>query len=780
VEKLVQTIAFESVANKVFGDAPITLNGLASSGLPVVYSLIYGPARLSGNSLTLLGAGEVRVRASQPGNDEIKPAPEVDEIVNVAKASQTITSKPLQDTYFNSETRILSAWASSGLPVSFAVVSGPAAVVENTLKLTGTGLVTWRAIQTGNSNYNAAPAIEQTFTVNKAVPSITWANPADIAYGVVLGASHLNATASVPGSFVYNPPAGTKLNAGTGQTLGVVFTPTDTANYQNATASVTINVANPTLVITWSNPADIVYGMALGASQLNATASVPGSFVYNPPAGTKLNAGANQTLGVVFISTDTANYQNATASVTISVAKAAPTITWANPAEIAYGVVLGSNQLNASASVPGSFVYNPPAGTTLNARANQALGVVFIPTDTANYQNETASVTISVAKAAPAITWANPAEIAYGVVLGSSQLNATASVPGSFVYSPPAGTTLNARANQALGVVFIPTDTANYQNATASVTINVAKAAPAITWANPAEIAYGVVLGSSELNATASVPGSFVYNPPAGTKLNAGAGQALGVVFTPTDTANYQNATASVTINVAKAVPSITWSNPADIAYGTMLGASQLNATASVPGSFVYNPPAGTTLNAGANQTLGVVFIPTDMANHQITTASVTINLAKATPTLTWANPADMVSGTVLGAGQLNATASVPGNFVYSPPAGTILNTGSNQALTVSFSPSDAVNFNSSTAVVRVNVLPKPQTFSIGRPRFLPGGIFTFQLRGSPNVSYRLEISTNLMDWVPQLTLQAPDGVVDWIDPDLKPRPRKYYRAVAQ
>jgi hypothetical protein len=353
-------------------------------------------------------------------------------------------------------------------------------------------------------------------------------------------------------------------------------------------------------------------------------------------------------------------------------------------------------------------------------------------------------------------------------------------VPGSFVYNPPAGAKLNAGTGQTLGVVFTPTDTANYQNATASVTINVAKAAPTITWANPADIVYGAMLGASQLNATASVPGNFVYYPPPGTILNARANQALGAVFIPTDTANYQNATASVTISVAKAAPTITWANPADIAYGVVLGSSQLNATASVPGSFVYNPPAGTKLNAGAGQALGVVFIPTDMANHQITTASVTINVAKAAPTITWANPADMVSGTVLGPSQLNATASVPGNFVYSPPAGTILSTGSNQALAVSFSPSDAVNFDSSTAVVRVNVLPKPQTFSIGGPRFLPGGIFTFQLHGAPNVSYRLETSTNLVDWVPQLTLQAPDGVVDWIDPDLKPRPRKYYRAVAQ
>jgi sugar lactone lactonase YvrE len=56
--------------------------------------------------------------------------------------------------------------------------------------------------------------------------------------------------------------------------------------------------------------------------------------------------------------------------------------------------------------------------------------------------------------------------------------------------------------------------------------------------------------------------------------------------------------------------PTITWSNPANIIYGTPLGPSQLNATADVPGTFKYTPPAGTVLPAGPDQVLTVVFTP--------------------------------------------------------------------------------------------------------------------------------------------------------------------------
>ena len=79
-----------------------------------------------------------------------------------------------------------------------------------------------------------------------------------------------------------------------------------------------------------------------------------------------------------------------------------------------------------------------------------------------------------------------------------------------------------------------------------------------------------------------------------------GAAQTLSVTFTPTDTTNYTTATANVPITVTKATPSITWPTPATIVYGTALSATQLNATASVPGTFVYTPAAGTVLPAGA------------------------------------------------------------------------------------------------------------------------------------------------------------------------------------
>src|SRR5208282_1461961 len=135
---------------------------------------------------------------------------------------------------------------------------------------------------------------------------------------------------------------------------------------------------------------------------------------------------------------------------------------------------------------------------------------------------------------------------------------------------------------------------------------------PTISWANPANIVYGTALSGTQLDATASVPGTFAYTPAMGTILAAGNNQTLSVLFTPTDTTDYTTASATATINVLQATPTISWANPGNIVYGTALSTTQLDASASVPGTFVYSPAAGTILGAGTGQTLSVAFTPTD------------------------------------------------------------------------------------------------------------------------------------------------------------------------
>ncbi|MCX6545017.1 MAG: putative Ig domain-containing protein [Acidobacteria bacterium] len=382
-------------------------------------------------------------------------------------------------------------YGATGLPAALAI-NATTGLISGTLTYTSAGSYMVTATVSDGALTNSQTFAWTVTDVAKPTPAITWANAAAITYGTALSGIQLNATASVAGTFVYSPAAGTTLTAGT-QALSVTFTPTDTVNYSSASKSVTIDVAKATPVVTWATPASVVAGSVLGATQLNATANVAGTFVYSPAAGTTLTAGT-QTLSVTFTPTDTVNYTTANSTVTLTVTaivKTTPVITWANAAAITYGTPLSSIQLNATADVAGTFVYNPVAGTVLN-KGTRTLSVVFTPADTVNYTTATKTVTIDVTRAAPVVRWPKPKSIAQGTALSSTELNATVDttvtgaarsngaarldgtspIAGTFVYAPSAGTVL-ALGSHTLSVTFMPTDGDNYSPAMASTNLAV-------------------------------------------------------------------------------------------------------------------------------------------------------------------------------------------------------------------------------------------------------------------------------------------------------------------
>jgi hypothetical protein len=390
-------------------------------------------------------------------------------------------------------------------------------------------------------------------------------------------------------------------------------------------------VSKATPAITWGPPIAITYGMALSATQLNATSTVAGAFTYSPAAGMVLNAGT-QTLTVSFAPTDSTDYGKATATVGLTVNKAALAISWPAPAAISYGTPLSGTQLDATSTVSGTFAYSPAAVTVL-AVGSQTLSVTFTPTNAANYtpSTATASVTLTVNKATPTITWVTPAAISYGTKLSGTQLDASSTVAGTFAYSPASGTVLGV-GNNSLTATFTPTNTTDYTTATASVTLTVNKGTPAITWGAPKAITYGTALSATQLDATATVAGTFAYSPAAGTVLSAGQ-QTLNVTFTPTNTADYATATAKVTLTVNPA-PSFTLSaSPASL---TVVQGASGKTTITVSGKNGFTGgvtlaasglPSGVTAAFGTNPATGTSVLTLTASSTAATgTATVTIN----------------------------------------------------------------------------------------------------------------------------------------------------------
>jgi hypothetical protein len=607
----------------------------------------------------------------------------------------------------------------------------------------------------------------------------------------------LNAAASVPGSFAYTPANGAVLDAGA-NTLSVIFTPADTVDYSSAIGSVglvvlpaplTVATANATRAYGQTNPVftGAITGLANGD---NITATYSCSATAASPAGT---------YPIIPSLLDPSNREtNYTASLlngTLTVLPATPSVTWTNPAPIAYGTALSSVQLNAAASVPGSFAYTPANGTVLNAGAN-TLSVIFTPADTVDYSSAIGSVGLAVLPAPLAVTAAD-ASRAYGqtnpVFTGAitglaNGDNITATYSCSATAASPAGT------YPIIPSLLDPSNReTNYTVSLLNGTLTVLPATPSVTWTNPAAITYGTALSSVQLNAAASVPGSFAYTPANGAVLDAGA-NTLSVIFTPADTVDYSSAIGSVGLVVLPAPLTVTAAN-ASRAYGQTNPVFTGAITGVANGdniTAIYSCSATAASPAGTYPILPSLLDPSNRETNY------TVSLLNGTLTVTPAAPPTIVSVTP-ATGLTNGGTTV-----------TILGTGFATGATVNFgglpaSSVDVINATNLAAVTppsvqgTVNVVltnadglsatltsafTYVTTLAIVAPSVLRAmtqtdGAITLAWGATPGQTYQVQYKTNLTqpDWTNLLIVTATNSTATVSDA-LDSSAQRFYRTV--
>jgi hypothetical protein len=155
-----------AVPNHFVDDPPFQLTSTSNSPAPISYTVTSGPATIAGSTLTLAGTvGPVVLVASQPATGPYA-AGTATASFSVVKHQQTVRFTPLPTpSPLASSPLTLSATATSGLPVTFRVLSGPATVTGATLTLTGYGTVLVAADQPGNTLYDPAPEVSQSVLV---------------------------------------------------------------------------------------------------------------------------------------------------------------------------------------------------------------------------------------------------------------------------------------------------------------------------------------------------------------------------------------------------------------------------------------------------------------------------------------------------------------------------------------------------------------------------------------------------------------------------------------
>ena len=172
-----QSITFNALTAKTFGDATFGLSATASSGLTVAFtSSNTSVATISGTTVTIVGAGTTTISAKQAGNGTYDAALPVDRTLTVNKANQTITFNALTGKNVNDASFGLTATASSSLSVSYVSSNTAVATISGTtVTIVGVGTTTITASQAGNGNYNAAASVDRDLVVSKLAQTITFA-----------------------------------------------------------------------------------------------------------------------------------------------------------------------------------------------------------------------------------------------------------------------------------------------------------------------------------------------------------------------------------------------------------------------------------------------------------------------------------------------------------------------------------------------------------------------------------------------------------------------------
>ena len=222
INKANQTITFNALANKTFGDPDFAVSATATSGLAVGLAAsgnctVTSP---SPGTVHLTGAGSCTITASQAGDSNYNAATNVPQSFTIAKANQTITFNALANKTFGDPDFAVSATATSGLAVGLAA-SGNCTVTSpspGTAHITAAGSCTITASQAGDSNYNPATNVPQSFTIAKAATSTAVAssvNPSDFSQNVTFTAT-VTSGAGTPTGTVQFKDNGTNLGGAGG------------------------------------------------------------------------------------------------------------------------------------------------------------------------------------------------------------------------------------------------------------------------------------------------------------------------------------------------------------------------------------------------------------------------------------------------------------------------------------------------------------------------------------------------------------------------------------
>jgi hypothetical protein len=522
---------------------------------------------------------------------------------------------------------------------------------------TAVGSYTVLASFPGSADYTAAAGLAN-YRIAPATPTVDVVAPGGTYSGTAIGA-----TATVAG---VSGPGGTSLEGVTPSLSYYAGTYSGAGQLTGQTALSGTPIAAGSYTVLASFPGSTDYAAATGLANFRIGPATP-TVVVSDSGGTYSGAAFGASATVTGVSGPAgATLEGVTPSLSyyIGTYSGAAQLTGLTPLS---GAPAGVGSYTVLASFPGSADYGgntalasfriTPAMPTvdLNAPGGTYSGTAIGATATVAGVNGPAAA--SLEGVAPSLsyyagTYSGAAQLTgltplSGAPIGLGSYTVLASFPGSTDYVAATGLA-NFRIGQATPTVDVVAPGGTYSGTAIGATATVAGAngsagatlegvAPSLSYYAGAYSGVSQLTGLTPLSGAPVVAGSYTVLATFGGSTDYAAASAL---------ANYR---------IAPAMPAVTWNPPAAIVYGTVLSTTQLDATASVPGRFIYTPAVGAVLGAGV-QTLSATFTPSDATDYSSTTTTTAITVGRATPTVSVSDGGGTYDGS-----HFAATATVAG-----------------------------------------------------------------------------------------------------------------------
>jgi hypothetical protein len=325
------TVTGQQGVNTPTGNVTYTIDG----GAAQTAALTSGSVTLNLNGLAV-GSHSLAVNY---GGDSIHATAQQTLALTVTKASQTIAFGSVPNTTYGAGPFGISASSTSGLAVTFKVVSGPATVAGGVVTVAGAGTVVLEADQAGNANYNAAPAVQQTFTVAQAALSVV-VNNATKVYGSANPVFTSTVTGLVNGDTItaaYSTTATASSGYGT-YPITAALSGAALANYSATVTPGTLTITKTVLTVTVNN-ATRIYGAADPAFSGTITGLTNGdtaTATYSTTATASSAVGTNYSITATVSSSNLGNYSVNVVPGTLSITPSSLNVVVSN-ASRAYG-----------------------------------------------------------------------------------------------------------------------------------------------------------------------------------------------------------------------------------------------------------------------------------------------------------------------------------------------------------------------------------------------------------------------------------------------------------